>query len=471
MEGKQLGQKLLKEKVVTEEQLEKAIERQRLYGGRIGHNLVALGFITPDELDTFFKKCPHSPKTVEDTGLELSFIADLVMKHILFMGDFRLPDIAERIKLPISIVDTAVGVLRREKFVEVKGATEYAKVTYNFNITGQGKNRASELLDICRYIGPAPVTLDEYTRIVELQTIKNIVVSEEIVKKAFSHIIISESLLKRLGPAISSGKAMFIYGPPGNGKTTIAETIGKILPETVYIPYSLIVGGQIITVFDPVNHIPAKPGPEDVANDADHRWLLIKRPSIMTGGELTLRTLDLDFNGISKFYEASLQMKANNGLFIVDDFGRQQMDSQSLLNRWIVPLERRTDFMTLHTGMKFTIPFDQLVIFATNIEPKKFVDEAFLRRIRYKIKIDHPTEEEYEAIFKEVCESNGIAFRKDVFDYLMKNYYKKLGVRLNACHPRDIMDHIIDDAHYYNHTPQLTKEGVATAWDNYFVEM
>lgn len=471
MVGEQLGQKLLKEKVVTEEQLEKAIERQRLHGGRIGYNLVALGFITPDELDTFFKKRPHAPKTVEDTGLELSFIADLIMKHILFMGVFRLPDIAERIKLPISIVDTAVGVLRREKFVEVKGATEYAKVTFNFNITGQGKNRASELLDICRYIGPAPVTLDEYTRIVELQTIKNIVVSEEIVKKAFSHIIISGSLLKRLGPAISSGKAMFIYGPPGNGKTTIAETIGRILPETVYIPYALIVGGQIITVFDPVNHIPAKPEPEDVANDADHRWLLIKRPSIMTGGELTLRTLDLDFNGISKFYEASLQMKANNGLFIVDDFGRQQMDSQSLLNRWIVPLERRTDFMTLHTGMKFTIPFDQLVIFATNIEPKKLVDEAFLRRIRYKIKIDHPTEEEYEAIFKEVCESNGIAFRKDVFDYLMKNFYKKLGVRLNACHPRDIIDHIIDDAHYYNCTAQLTKEGIAYAWENYFVEM
>lgn len=465
----QLGQKLLKEKVVTEEQLEKAVERQRLQGGRIGHNLVALGFITPEELDTFFKKYPGAPKTVADTGLDLSFIADLIMKHILFMGDFRLPDITERIKLPISIVDTAVEVLRWGKFVEVKGATEYAKVTYNFNITGQGKNRASELLDICRYVGPAPVPLDEYTRIVELQTIKNIVVSEESVKRAFSHIIISERLLKRLGPAVSSGKAIFIYGPPGNGKTTIAETMGRVLPGTVYIPYSIIVGGQIISMFDPVNHIPAKP--EKGMDDLDHRWLLIRRPAIMTGGELTLKTLDLDFNTISKFYEASLQLKANNGLFIVDDFGRQQIEPQNLINRWIVPLERRTDFMTLHTGMKFDIPFDQLVIFSTNIEPKELVDEAFLRRIRYKIKIDHPTEEEYEAIFKKVCESNGIAFKSDVFDYLMKNYYKKLDVRLNACHPRDIMDHIIDDAHYYNHTPQLSKEGIASAWENYFVEM
>jgi energy-coupling factor transporter ATP-binding protein EcfA2 len=467
--GEQLGQKLLKEKVVTEEELEKAILRQRLQGGRLGHNLVALGFITPEELNTFFRRYPSTPKTVKDTGLDLSFIADLIMKHILFIGEFKLADISERIKLPIPIVDTALDVLRREKFVEVKGAAEYAKVTYNFTITGQGKNRALELLDICRYIGPAPVSLDEYRETIELQTIKNIVVSEDRVKKAFSHIIISESLLKRLGPAISSGKAMFIYGPPGNGKTTIAEIIGKVLPDTVYIPYSIIVGGQIICVFDPVNHIPVKPEKEAAA--VDHRWILIRRPAIMTGGELTLRTLDLDFNNISKYYEASLQMKANNGLFIVDDFGRQQIDPQNLLNRWIVPLERRTDFMTLHTGMKFDIPFDQLVIFATNIEPKKLVDEAFLRRIRYKIKIDHPAEGEYEAIFKRVCESNGITFKRDVFEYLMKNYYKKLGLKLNACHPRDLIDHIIDDAHYYSQSAQLTKEGIDIAWQNYFVEM
>ncbi len=462
----QLGQKLLKEKVVTEEQLEKAIERQRLQGGRLGHNLVALGFITPEELNAFFKRSPDAPKTVEDTGLELSFIADLTMKHILFMGDFKVTELSKRIKLPISIVDLVVGILRQEKFIEVKGVDGFV---YIFNITGRGKNKATELLDICRYVGPAPVILGEYTKMVELQTIKNIVVGEESVKRAFSHIIIGERLLKRLGPAISSGKAMFIYGPPGNGKTVIAETIGKVLPETVYIPYSLIVGGQIITMFDPVSHIPATP--EKEADAVDHRWLLIRRPTIMTGGEFTLRTLDLDFNNISKFYEASLQLKANNGLFIVDDFGRQQIDPQDLLNRWIVPLERRTDFLTLHTGMKFSIPFDQLVIFSTNIEPKNLVDEAFLRRIRYKIKIDHPTEEEYETIFKRVCESNGIAFEKEVFDYLMNNFYNELGVRLNACHPRDLIDHIIDDAHYYNHTAQLTKEAIAAAWENYFVEM
>lgn len=469
MVTEQIGQKLIKEKVITEEQLEKAIARQRLRGGRLGHNLIKLGIITPEELDTFFRRYPKSPKTVRDTGLELSFIADLIMKHILFLGDFKLADISRLVKLPVSIVDSAVEILRRDKFVEVRGAAEYAKITYNFTMTGQGKNRATELLDICRYVGPAPVTLRDYTDMVESQTIKNIVVSEESVKKAFSNIIISESLLKRLGPAISSGKAMFLYGPPGNGKTTIAEIIGKVLPGYIYMPYSLIVGGQIICIFDPVSHIPVENSKEEEA--VDQRWPLVRRPAIMTGGELTLKTLDLDFNQIAKYYEASLQMKANNGLFIVDDFGRQQIDPQHLLNRWIVPLERRTDFMTLHTGMKFNIPFDQLVIFSTNIEPKNLVDEAFLRRIRYKIKIDHPSEKEYEAIFKNVCESNGIMFRRDIYDYLMKNYYKRLNVKLNACHPRDLVDHVIDDAHYYNQTAQLTKEGVDIAWENYFVEM
>jgi len=463
-----LGEKLLKNKVVTEAQLQIALKRQALNGGRLGQNLVALGFTTPEELKNFFSVVPKVPVAVEDTGLDLSFITDLIMKHILFMGEFTLQAVSEKIKLPLQIVDTAVDMLRREHLIEVKGAAGYAKETYKFNITGQGKIRGTELLDICRYAGPAPVTLEEYKKLVELQTVKNIVVIESSVNKAFSHLIVGEGILKMLGPAISSGRAIFIYGPPGNGKTTIAETIGRILPEIVYIPYAITVGGQIISVYDPVNHFPSNDEPGE---RFDERWVLSRRPVIMTGGELTLRMLELDFNQISKFYEAPLQMKANNGLFILDDFGRQQMDPHSLLNRWIVPLERSTDFMTLSTGMKFEIPFDQLVIFATNIEPKKLVDEAFLRRIRYKIKIDHPTEKEYKEIFMKVCDSNGIEFKADVYDYLIKNYYKRLEVKLNACHPRDIIDHIVDDAHYYTHPPQLSREGIDIAWKNYFVDM
>lgn len=330
-----LGQKLMKEKVITEEQLQSALDRQKLHGGRLGRNLIALGFLSQKELAAFFKKHPDAPETIEETGLELSFLADLVLKHVLFIGEFTIADIAESVKLPISVLNAPLEELRREKFIEVKGASQFAKVSYQFQITGQGKNRASELLDICRYVGPAPVVLDQYWEMVELQTIKSIVVRESHVTKAFSSLIISDRMLRRLGPAISSGKAMFIYGPPGNGKTTIAETMGTLLPGTVYMPYSLIVGGQIISIFDPVCHVTVPY--ERAADSVDRRWVLVKRPVIMVGGELSLRMLDLEFNSISKFYDAPLQMKANNGLFIVDDFGRQQISPQSLLNRWIVP--------------------------------------------------------------------------------------------------------------------------------------
>jgi energy-coupling factor transporter ATP-binding protein EcfA2 len=463
-----LGEKLLKSGIITEKDLEKALERQKTHGGRVGQNLIALGYIDKDTLDKFFKRNPPVPMTVTDTGLDAAQIADLLMKHMLFMGDFNIMDLAERVKLSTVVVESVLESLRRDKFIEVKGGTGYAAITYTFKISDTGKIRAMELLDLCRYTGPAPVTLSDYRLMVETQTIKSAIVSEESVKKAFSHLVLNETVLKRLGPAISSGKAMFIYGPPGNGKTAIAETIGRLLPETIYIPYALTVGGEIITVFDPVNHTPAEVKEDD---SVDKRWIMVRRPVVITGGELTLRMLDLDFNHISKYYEASLQMKANNGIFIADDFGRQQVEPQSFLNRWIVPLDRRIDFMTLHTGMKFSIPFDMLTIFSTNIEPKQLVDEAFLRRIPYKIKIDHPSEREYESIFRMICKDNEIEFNDETFNYLMNSFYRKNGIKLNACHPRDIIEQIIVYSRYYRHPPKMSKEAISEAWSNYFVEM
>ena len=464
-----LGRRLLDRGIITEEQLAMALQRQSRQGGRLGHNLIDLGFIDEEELQKFFRVHPTLPLTVEETGLDLEFIADLVLKHLLFMGEFSLADVAARLKLSLAIIDQAVEVLRRDKLVEPRRGTGYSSMTYTFALTNQGKDRASSLLEICRYIGPAPITLKTYCDMVEDQTVKSAMIDEESIKRAFGHLVINNRTLKLLGPAISSGQAIFLYGPPGNGKSAIAETVGRIFPDTVYIPYSIIVGGQIISVFDPVNHHPVGSGTPDA--DIDQRWVLIKRPVIVTGGELTMRMLDLDFNPYSKYCEAALQMKANNGLFIVDDFGRQQIDPQNLLNRWIVPLDRRIDFMNLHTGLKFAIPFDMLIIFSTNLEPKALVDEAFLRRIQYKVKIDHPTEQEFLAIFKLVCESRGVTFDPDVFDYLVSTYYRKLGIRFNACHPRDIVDFIVTSARYYKQAAELTREGVDAAWTNYFVEM
>jgi energy-coupling factor transporter ATP-binding protein EcfA2 len=472
MISKRFSQKMLDDQIVTPLQLREATKRQRLHGGRLGQNLVALGYINEDQLGSFFKRTPPAPTEVVDTGLDLDFIADLALKHIMAMGEFKLGDLSRRMGLPISILDEAIDLLRREKLAEVRSASQFVKSSFNFIVTETGKKRGGELMEICRYAGPAPVILEDYREMVENQSIRNITINDDLVHAAFSQIVISEHMIKKLGPAISSGAPMFIYGPAGNGKTTIAETIGQVLPETVFVPHALYVGGQIITVFDPVNHIPVVnlPGDETTTETIDQRWVRIQRPIVMTGGELTLRMLDLEFNTIAKFYEAPLQMKANNGLFVLDDFGRQQMDPQSLLNRWIINLDRQIDFMSMHTGMKFEIPFDQLVIFATNLEPKSLVDEAFLRRIRYKIKIGHPTEEQFQEIFERVCRKNAIPFRQEVYEYLIEHWYRRRNIAFNACHPRDLIDHVIDLARFYKETPELHRDTIDHACENYFID-
>jgi energy-coupling factor transporter ATP-binding protein EcfA2 len=464
-----LGQRFMEKHNITEEQLAKALERQRTHGGRLGENLVALGFVRPEDVDALFRKVPQPLKSVEETGLSLAFLRELILKHALHMVEFSIPDMSGRVKLPHSLIDAAIEELRKEKMAEAKSAGSLSKLSYRFALTDRGRQEAADLLERCRYAGPAPVPFQDYRAMVMAQTIKSILVREESVKAAFAHLIVNQETVTRLGPAVSSGKSIFLYGPPGNGKTTIAETIGEILPGNVFVPYAVVIEDEIITIFDPLTHRTADAAADE--QDWDQRWVQVKRPVVMVGGELTLKHLDLDFNPVTKFYEAPFQMKANNGLLLIDDFGRQQVDPQKLLNRWIVPLERRTDFLTLHTGMKFEIPFDQLVIFSTNLEPKNLVDEAFLRRIRYKIKIDHPSREEYVGIFKIMCKLNKIEFDEAVLNYLLDHYYEQQGVAFNACHPRDLIDSIVDQAHYSGQPRQLTRETISAAWESYFVEL
>ena len=463
----QLGLRMINEGIITKEQLNVAMDRQHRMGGRLGQNLVALGFVDEEVLNQLFTMTPRAPQTIEEAQLEPSLVTDLVLKHLLFIGEFRMADISERIKLPVSIVEGALEELRRDKFIEVKGSSSYTKMAYVFKITESGLKRGNDLLQLCRYAGPAPVSLDDYRAMVVCRTVKSTTIDEASLKKALSHLVLNESILHRLGPAVCSGQAIFIYGPSGNGKSAIAESIGNVFSDTIYVPYAITVGGQIIRVYDPVNH--EQVAPAESKEGVDQRWVLVKRPIVITGGELTLNMLDLEFNPISKYYEASLQMKANNGLFIIDDFGRQQAEPARILNRWIVPLDRQVDYVTLSTGIKFAIPFDMVVVFATNLNPKDLVDEAFQRRIRYKVKIDQPDDGDFLEIFKRVCKANGLAFNQDVYDYLQNDLYARDGRTRNACHPRDLIEQIIVDSHYYGIAPQLTRENMETACDNYFI--
>ncbi|RLB97575.1 MAG: ATPase, partial [Deltaproteobacteria bacterium] len=329
------GQELLRQDRITEDQLAKALERQRRHGGRLGENLVALGYADPKDLDDFFKRTPPPVKSVAESGLSLSFLRDLILKHALHMVEFSIPEISSRVKLPPTVIDAAVEDLRKEQMAEAKSAGSLSKLTYRFALTDRGRQTAGLLMEQCRYAGPAPVSFQDYRTMVLAQTIKSIIVREETVREAFSHLVIGEELLNRVGPAVSSGKSIFLYGPPGNGKTTIAETIGNILPGEIFVPYAVLIDNEIITLYDPMTHHAT--GEKGTEQDWDQRWVKVRRPMVMVGGELTLKHLDLDFNQVTKFYEAPFQMKANNGLLIIDDFGRQQVDPQHLINRLIIP--------------------------------------------------------------------------------------------------------------------------------------
>ena len=420
---------------------------------------------------------PHMPKSIEGTGLTLGFLADLAIKMMYFEGYISGYEIAEAMKLPYSgVVDEVLEFLKREQFCEVKGAGGLGESAYQYVISLKGSEKAREVLDRGQYVGPAPVPIEVYSDAFRKQPLKNVAIHQRVMRQALSHMVLNERIFNQVGPAANSDRSIFLYGPPGNGKTTIAEAIGMmIFKDNIYIPYAVEVDGQIVKVFDNINHRPVEEiggGSSSKAGDRiDRRWVRIHRPFIVTGGELTLESLDLVYDSSSKFYEAPFQMRANGGMFLIDDFGRQQVRPRDLLNRWIVPLETRVDYLTLHTGKKIEIPFDQLIVFSTNIDPKTLVDEAFLRRIRHKIEVRNPSEREFYEIFRRVVAERGVPFSQEAFMYLMREYYLNQKRELRAVHPRDIVDQIIDIAHYRGVRPALTKELIDQACSAYFVEL
>ena len=419
-------------------------------------------------------EAPVLPRTLEQTGLGEQFLLDFLLKSMYVGALQTIPEISHQLKLSTRVTDTLLGTLKTRGLVEIRGASAENLNLLRYALAGKAKARAAELLSQSEYVGAVPVPLEHYHDQVRKQLVKGERVRSVDLEAASSHLILPRKLFARLGPAINSGKAILIYGPPGNGKSSVCEALATVLKCPVYVPYAVEVDGQIIKVFDPSTHqalVPARTaqGPEAWKRGKDRsdpRWVLCQRPMVMAGGELTLKMLDLDFDPISRLYDAPLQMKANNGVLIVDDFGRQLVRPQDLLNRWIVPLERKVDFLSLRTGRKFEVPFDTIVIFSTNLPPADLKDEALLRRVGYKIPIGAPSSEDYCKIFRLVCQQHDLPYSDGLVSDLMENFYAQQDYPLARFHPKFLIDQILAAARYVGRRPDFEPEFLQMAWEN-----
>jgi predicted ATPase with chaperone activity len=417
--------------------------------------------------------------TIGQLGLPPSLAVDLVFRILFTEGDVSVARLADVTKLFPQIIDEIMSDMQHDHMVEVVKAGAM-RVSYTYRLTDEGSARARDALERTQYIGPFPVDIDAYRNAILLQTANQQKTNPAEVKQALSHLILPESFHRRIGPAMNAATSLFLYGPPGNGKTTVAQAIAKLLAgaDPIWLPYAVSIGGQIIQIHDPLVHVPYS-APPDIDTPTgktgfigvDKRWSLYQRPSVMVGGELTMDALELRFEPITKIYEAPLQMKANGGMFLIDDFGRQQISPQQLLNRWIVPLETRIDYLRMQSGQTLEIPFKQLIVFATNLEPSDLVDGAFLRRIQMKVEVSSPDEKMFYQIFSQMCQSLRVPFDRNGFLYLLQKWYREPGRTLQAVHPRDILKTVLAICEYASTPPQMSPELLDEACSCYFVDL
>ena len=451
---------------------------------------------------------PPPPQSLEEAGLSDELVAGLVLKALYVRGSALGFELVDLLALPMSLLDDALGQLQEGRLVEIHSTKGPRRGEYVFKLTSAGRSRAVEELEICRYVGPAPVPFEDFRRWVELQAIERRRVARAELESALHGIVLPDPMLEILGPAINSGRSLFLYGGPGNGKTLLAERIASVFGDRYFVPYSVLVDGSVMIVHDPVFHgfeggsggaaasdpravaleapepsqngdrgpEAASPARDDLRREIlralpehDRRYAEARRPEVVTGGELTLEQLDLQWDPSGRMYQAPPQLKAAGGVLVVDDLGRQRVPVRDLLNRWVVPLEHREDYLTLRSGRKVVVPFDCFVIFSTNLEPRSLADEAFLRRIHYKIEVPDPGREEYAAIFRSCCEERDIAFRADALDYLFDEFYADGAITPRRCHPRDVLDHLADLASYRGEPARLSPELVEYACRSYFL--
>lgn len=415
---------------------------------------------------------PAEPDTLAEAGLSESAVEELMLKHLLSVGEESGHGISDQIKLPYKLI---AGILSRMKYDQLISYRSTTKLNdYICTLTDSGRERARRHSDRCTYFGSAPVSLKAYCQSVARQSLTLQTPGESDLRRAFADLMISSKMLLRLGAAMNSGKGMFLFGGPGNGKTSIAERVTKAFGEAIWIPRAIGIDGEIIRVFDPTQHepMPLPPG-DDLLNrhKVDARWIRIRRPTIIVGGELTMSNLELSTNLASGINEAPVQLKSNCGTLVIDDFGRQRMSVTELLNRWIVPLEKRIDYLNLPSGKKVQVPFDQLVVFSTNLEPRDLVDDAFLRRIPYKIEVANPTEAEYRDLFALMCGKMNIALDQDALDYLIDHHYKAQNRPYRCCQPRDLLLQIKSITSFQQRPVVMTRENFDAAADSYFSVM
>ncbi len=413
-------------------------------------------------------RLPLVPKTIEQTGLDEAFLLDLTLKHVYFGSGLQAIDVARRMGLDFHIVNKLLEQLKNQQLVTGGGGSgALGGVWFRWSVTRSGREKVAEIMFRDNYRGPAPVPIEQYRQQLEHQKVGQTEVTPAMIEYAFARLVLEPKVLKHIGPAIRSGRPIFLYGPPGNGKTSMADCINEALRGTAYVPRALMSESEIVVVFDEVHH---RPIPEENP-EQDQRWVHCERPNVLVGGELTLDMLDLASIPQATFTKAPFQLKANSGVLFVDDFGRQRCDPRELLNRWIVPLESRFDYLTFPSGQKVKVPFDCLVVFSTNLDPRSLADEAFLRRIRYKIRLGPPTPAMYREVFQRQCRELGVEYDAGAVEYLLQRHYFAAQRPLRACEPRDLLQQMCDIQRFSGDMPELTPVAIDRLADLYFGEI
>ncbi|MEI6180653.1 MAG: ATP-binding protein [Chloroflexales bacterium] len=452
------------------QELEQMINAARAKGENIS-GLRVFGDPPPSEAESHPQVSnsflPKEPSTLEETGLNRTFLTEHFLRVLYNKGRATGRELADALCLFYAIVEQVIVDLRNLEQIDIIGQRGYGDINYEYVLTPKGLGSAQSALQKTQYAGPCPVVFDQWLDSVKAQTVKNVKVTRHNIREAFSGLVIDESILNMVGPAVNSASSVMLFGYPGNGKTTIAERIMHLMGDDIFIPQTIYADGAVIKMYDSIVHEkPRNPWPAEV--EFDKRWIRIGRPVVIVGGELTLDQLNLVYNATSRIYEAPFQMKANCGIFLIDDFGRQQVRVFDLLNRWIVPLEKRYDYLNTVTGQKIQIPFDQLIMFSTNLDPKDLGDDALLRRIKFKFEIIDPTEDQFREIFRIMCKVRKVAYDDRGIDYLIAKWYKPDDRPFRMCQPRDILDQMISIAKYNMEQPSLTADLLDAACLTYF---